>query len=69
MRSLVSTCISLMECPKCGSYGTEIEEGPFIYDDCMKFKQTCYDCDHKWTGVYDLPERIGVEDEYEEEDE
>lgn len=62
-RSLVTTCLPLMECPKCGSYGTAIDEGPWIYDDCMKFSQTCYDCGHQWIGVYSLPERIGVEDE------
>lgn len=64
-QSLVTTCLPLMECPKCGSYGTTIDEGegPWIYDDCMKFNQTCYDCGHQWTGIYSLPERIGVENE------
>lgn len=55
--------MSITECPRCGSSDTAIDEGPWIYDDCMKFNQTCYNCGHLWTGVYKLPERIGVEDE------
>ena len=53
----------IVTCPKCGSHETGIDEGPWIYDDCMKFNQTCYNCGHLWTGIYKLPKRIGVEDE------
>ena len=66
-QSLVTTCLPLMECPKCGSYGTEITDGPSVFDDCMHIRQICYDCGHAWTGVYSLPERLGVEDEEDHE--
>lgn len=62
-QSLVTTNIPMMECPSCGSYNTAITEGPAVFDDCMHFRQTCHDCEHEWTGVYELPDRIGVEDE------
>lgn len=60
---LTEVCNDIKECPKCGSYETDINESPWIYDTYMKLNQECCECGHQWTGLYKLPERIGVEDE------
>ena len=62
-RAITEVRKDVVECPKCGSHETDIDEGPWIYDTYMKINQTCYECGHQWTGIYKLPERIGVEDE------
>ena len=53
----------ILECPDCGSLDTTIDEGPWVYETYMKFNQTCYSCGKVWTGVYEIPQRIRVEDE------
>ena len=58
----------MADCTKCGSFDNPVVEGPDWSDENeIQVHCKCKDCGHAWTGVYSLPERIGVQDEEDHE--